>query len=349
LSQRWVSRSAWAIALLTLVMGILAAAIVISGRASIPPADLANLSVTFFLFPVYLAVGLVILHYRPGNRIGWLFLALAFVFILATFLREYAIYGYLYRQKIGFWPGVRLAAWASINANASFFLWFILLNLLYPDGRLPSPGFRWLLLLTVAATGTLILQEFVRPGFMVIYRSSSSVTILFSNPTGITWLHQLFSNIEGVAWPLNLLCLLASGLAPLQRYRSGQGVERQQIKWLAYFWSLALGTIAVMILSLAFSVSIPEPVAETVFSALLVGMMAGFPVIVMLALLRYRLYDIDLIIRRTLIYGALTLTLALVYAGSVVVLQEIFRSSDRRHRAVSAGDRRLDPDRGCFV
>jgi hypothetical protein len=325
MSQKWDYRLAWAFALLILLMGLLAGGIAFSGRAWIPAADRAALAITFILFPIYLAVGLVILRFRPGNRIGWLFLAVAFIFILATLMREYAIYGYFYRHKIGGWPGVRLAAWVSININASFFLWIILLNLLFPDGRLASPGFRWLVWLTLFASGALILQEFVRPGYMILYRSSSSITLPFTNPTGIAWLYQLFSNIEGVAWSLNLLCLLASGLAPLQRYRSGQGVERQQIKWLAYFWFLVFSTITIMILAQAFSVSIPEPVSEMVFSALTVGLIAGFPVIVMLALLRYRLYDIDLIIRRTLIYGALTAALALVYAGGVVSLQQVFQ------------------------
>jgi hypothetical protein len=321
-NPKWVSRLAWGIALLTIPLASATTILATAGRDSMSPGDWGSYVVMAILLPIYLGVGLVILHYRPGNRIGWLFLAVAFLFTLASFTREYALYGY----RAGPWSGVRLSAWLSLFVNASFFLWFILLNLLYPDGRLVSPAWRWLVWLTVTTSIVLLLQELVRPGYMELYRWDSSTILPFTNPTGIFWLHALFSRIEGTAWSLSLLGLLVSGLAPVQRYRRGHGAERQQIKWLAYFWGISMVIIGLAALALVFSVTIPQPVVDLILSLIFIGMLAGFPIVVGLALLRYRLYDIDLIIRRTLIYGALTVSLTLIYFGSVIFLQEVLRS-----------------------
>jgi hypothetical protein len=308
---------AWVVTLVTVPLALITAFLIYAGRDTVSAADRASIFVMFILLPLYLAVGQIILHYRPENRIGWLFLILSFFFTLAAFTREYALYGY---QGTGSWPGVRLAAWLSLFVNASFFVWFILLNLLYPEGRLVSPGWRWLIWLTVTASIVLLLQELVRPGFMTLYRWESSVTLPFTNPTEIVWLHEIFERSAGLAWSTSLLCLLASGFAPVQRYRAGRGVERQQIKWLAYYWAVAIVAIGLAALSQVLPVTIPEQIGESFLSVLFVGLLASFPIVVALAVFRYRLYDIDLIIRRTLIYGVLTAALALVYAGSLVAL-----------------------------
>jgi hypothetical protein len=322
MSPKWVSRLAWGVTLVTIPLALATAAFIIAAWENISPSDRASFAVMFTLLPFYLAVGQVILHFRPENRIGWLLLIVSFFFTVSAFTREYALYGY----QAGTWPAVRLAAWLSLFVNASFFLWFILLNLLYPDGRLVSPGWRWLAWLTIVASAILLLQEFVRPGFMTLYRWESSTTLPIINPTGFVWLHNLFEQTGGIAWILGLLCLLASGYAPVQRYRRGRGVERQQIKLLAYFWAVTLVAVGLGLTTQILSINIMDDVSEFLMSAIFIGLIASFPIVVALGVFRYRLYDIDLIIRRTLIYGVLTVALALVYAGSVVVLQEVFRT-----------------------
>jgi hypothetical protein len=322
LNPKWVSRLAWGVTLVTVALALATAGLILAAWDGVSPPDRASFAFMFVLLPFYLAVGQIVLHYRPENRIGWLFLAVSFFFTVSAFTREYALYGY----QTSAWPGVRLAAWLSLFVNASFFLWFILLNLLYPDGRFVSPAWRWLGWLTLAASVVLLLQEFVRPGFMTLYRWESSATLPITNPTGFIWLHELFERTEGLSWILSLLCLVASGYAPVQRYRRGRGVEKQQIKLLAYFWAITLVAIGLAILTQFFSVYFMDQYGEFIMSALFIGLIASFPIVVALGVFRYRLYEIDLIIRRTLIYGVLSAALAIVYAGSVVVLQEMFRT-----------------------
>ncbi|HEY3232269.1 MAG TPA: hypothetical protein VGJ87_23760, partial [Roseiflexaceae bacterium] len=139
------------------------------------------------------------------------------------------------------------------------------------------------------------------------------------NPVGIAGLAGASGFVQGlIEGPFGLTIVAACAISVLVRFRRAQGIERQQIKWFAY----AAGVLIVVGTLGTFLPFLPGLLKDVLFT-FAVG---SLPVAVGIAILRYRLYDIDLIIRRTLVYGVLTAVLALVYLGSVVLLQVIFRA-----------------------
>jgi hypothetical protein len=185
-------------------------------------------------------------------------------------------------------------------------LTFVLL--LFPDGRLPSP--RWRLVAWLSAIDLALIV----PTAIVAWPLRGPALLGDGESFGGTG--GLFYIVSTAVIALMLVCGLASVVSLIVRFRRSQGIERQQLKWFTY---AGIVTFALLVIS------------EFVFSRigehwrrLLLPFVPSLPVAAAIAILRYRLYDIDVIIRRTLIYGALTSTLALVYFGSVVLLQSVF-------------------------
>jgi MFS family permease len=275
-------------------------------------------SMPFLAFPI---VGALIASRRPNNPIGWICLASGIFWVLLFLSGPYGVYGLVVN------PGsVPLAA--QIGAFAAW-LWApagglvgIYLPLLFPDGRLPSRRWRplaWFagaLILLVSATTLLAPGPVPELGEGV------------PNPFGLEsqpWLAEAAIVLR----PLFFVCFLASALSLILRYRRSGGEEREQIKWLAFAASL----VGLLLMSSTVSTLIFVPEAFTgterpLWLALLQDAVAisatAIPVAVGFAVLKYRLYEIDLIINRTLVYGLLTATLALLYFGSVTALQSLF-------------------------
>jgi MFS family permease len=188
--------------------------------------------------------------------------------------------------------------------------------LLFPTGRLPSRRWRWLGWLTVT---------YVVVG--VILGAFSSGALLgmlgpIQNPLGI----EGFSNIyyKAIIFIMGSLLTLAVTLSVFIRLRRAIGVERQQIKWFAYAAAayISAGTLAYPV-----PMVVDTPLwFERVGFALNIAFIPAIPIAIGIAILRYRLYDIDTLINRTLVYGSLTLMLALVYFGGVTATQVVFRA-----------------------
>jgi hypothetical protein len=216
-----------------------------------------------------------------------------------------------------------LYAWLWVPAVG---LMGIYLILLFPDGRLPSKRWRPL----AWFSGALIVLEsaaiFLTPGPLDLER--------VQNPFGLEG-HPWVNAVALVALPLLALCMVASAFSLVLRYRHSGGEVRQQIKWIAFAGSfmglLYFGTMSVG--SALWLLSGPETPADlgsrswwgVLLENVMVLSFAGVPVAIGFAVLRYRLYDIDFIINRALVYGSLTAMLALVYFGGVMGLQTIFR------------------------
>jgi hypothetical protein len=138
------------------------------------------------------------------------------------------------------------------------------------------------------------------------------------NPLGIEGLTQFY---KAVLYTMSPALFLAAAFSLVVRLRRAVGVERQQLKWLAY----AAGGLAIVSILIIITIAIDTPRwYEWVANAILVAVTPGVPVAIGIAILRYRLYDIDLLINRTLVYGSLTATLVLLYFGGIVVLQRLF-------------------------
>jgi hypothetical protein len=184
--------------------------------------------------------------------------------------------------------------------------------LLFPTGRLPSRRWRWLAWLTVAYIVVGVLTSAFSPG---AYLGSLGP---IRNPLGIEGLTQFY---KAVLYTMSPALFLAAAFSLVVRLRRAVGVERQQLKWLAY----AAGGLAIVSILIIITIAIDTPRwYEWVANAILVAVTPGVPVAIGIAILRYRLYEIDLIINRTLVYGSLTAILVGVYFGSVTATQALF-------------------------
>jgi hypothetical protein len=184
--------------------------------------------------------------------------------------------------------------------------------MLFPTGRLPSRRWRWLAWLTVAYILVGVITAAFSPG---AYQGSLGP---IRNPLGIEGFTQFY---KAVVYTMSPVLFAAAALTLFIRLRRAVGVERQQLKWLAY----AAGVFAVMVVLLIISIAIDTPRwYEWVANVIFIVVTPGVPIAIGIAILRYRLYDIDLLINRTLVYGLLTATLVVLYFVGIVVLQSVF-------------------------
>jgi hypothetical protein len=258
----------------------------------------------FTVFACVLAtVGALVVARVPSNPIGWILCGVA----LYTSLSGLAE-GYVERYLAGNGGSHGLAEAAAWFSNWAWIpivmVPLAFLPVYFPTGRPPSP--RWRIVLWCAGIG---MAAFAFSQAFDAGRLADYPRIV--NPYGIDHAAVEAASVGGL---LVLGAVVASAASVVVRFRSAIGVERQQIKWLAYAASLASGTFLLGFL-------IGSLWSENVANALIIAGVAGLPLAISVAILRYRLYDIDVVINRTLVYGALTATLAGAYIGSVLLLQ----------------------------
>jgi hypothetical protein len=261
----------------------------------------------------YAPIGALVASRRPANPVGWLVCMYGFVIALSFFCAEYAIYTLL--AELGSLPAAGALVWITSWLLPIILGLTVLTLLLFPTGKLPSRRWRWLLWLSVAwmllavATGA--------------FSSGALMGILgpIQNPVGIEGLTDAYAVLVLFASPP---LQIAAAVSLFLRLRRAGGVERQQIKWFAYAGAATVGgaTLAYFIPSV---VDTPTWFERAGF-VLNVVFVPAVPVSVGIAILRYRLYDIDLLINRTLVYGTLTATLLAVYFGGVATSQAILRA-----------------------
>ena len=308
--SRWLARLALIGALLVTGASFLLTLVVWLGVSigRLPPAlavgaaqiNLSSVLDAFTALAITVVAALIVLN-RPGNRLGWVILLLGFSLGLSGFSRAYAGMGVA--RPDGVLPGLMLAAWVSQVIWFMIFLALELLLLLFPTGTLLSPRWRWVaaaaLLITACALALLAVGTPIEvPGGQV------------ANPIGLIPFERVERYLFALFIPF-LITLVLALLSLALRFHRAAGVERQQIKWLLY--------VAALFLTAQLAISFGA-IGEQ-FTSLVA---LGFPIAIGIAVLRYRLFDIDVIIRKTLIYTALTALLALVYFGSVVLLQRLF-------------------------
>ena len=255
-------------------------------------------------------LGGIVASRRPKNPIGWMWLGIGMGIALSSFAGSYATYA----LDSGSLPAPR--AVGTVVAGTGWIVSFTLiplLLLLFPEGRLPSPRWKSVAWAVVAAGAlALILSPFVpgRSGFAPVQNPFS-----VGGTAGVTIFVLAYASVMVI-----LVAVVPSALSLVFRYRRASGVERQQIKWFAFAAVLFGSLIPLDLLGL------DEPLGDVFWSLLNNVTTVGVYAAVGVAILRHRLYDIDVIINRTLVYGAITVSLALVYLGSVVSLQALFRA-----------------------
>ena len=255
-------------------------------------------------------VGAIVASRRPENPVGWLLCLFGVAVGTSSVASQYAIYALLAQPDS--LPAGEALAWIAAWQLPIMIGLQVFYLLLFPTGRLPSSRWRWLAWLVVA---------FVLVG--VILSAFSSDAYLGSldpirNPLGIEGLTNVY---KVVLYTMAPLLFAAAALSVFMRLRRAVGVERQQLKWFAYAAAIfALGTILDV---LTIAVDAPrwfEWGGQAVF--IIAG--TAIPIAIGIAILRHGLYDIDLLINRTLVYGSLTATLVVLYFGGIVFLQRVF-------------------------
>ena len=309
MGSRGAVKIAWSVCGLTLVLIACAVAL-----AALNRADLWGLS---YLAAMLLGavVGGLVASSRPTNPVGWLIAGGALCWALQEFTSHYAIYGVL--TEPGSLPAARVMAWPPYWLPVpGMMLIFVFLPLYFPDGRLPSRRWRPVAWLAVFATAILAVGLGTLPG--------DQETPGIPNPLGVEALHLPGAAGDAVLPTLWLGVGIISVTSLVVRFRRSRGEERQQIKWVAYAAVLAISLMSLGIfLEGVFGWEEEFDLVFTVLAPVVFGIQW---VAIAIAILRHRLYDIDLLINRTLVYGVLTVMLGLIYLGSVVGMQALFHA-----------------------
>ena len=260
-----------------------------------------------FGFPT---IGAVILARRPGNRIGWLLIIAGLSLQLESFTGAYAALGLATAT-----PGLPGAAGVAVVADAlwlpSVTLAFVYFVLLFPNGRLLSPRWRVVLVAATVASVAWSLVTLIDPG--PLYFAPDVL-----NPFGLPQAGSLILFVQGASLLIMGVLVIASLVCIIVRIRRSRGDERHQLKWIVYVAALTVCTVPIAIaLDDSPFGSLPLEVAT-----------ASLPIAIGISILRYRLYDIDRIISRTVAYGLLTAIIAGVYLGVILVLQSFVPVDD---------------------
>jgi hypothetical protein len=312
----WLAWSLWTLALMSFaVSGVFRS--LNSFTPTIDPRTPLFLDFWYLLlFMSFATVGALVASRQPGNAIGWIFCWLGLSFSLGGVGEEYALYALV--TEPGSLPRGEEIVWlVALFGGPLVFAMFALVFLLFPDGRLLSRRWRPVVWLDLLAIACLFAWAF-QPGPL-----GNLGLVSVANPFGVEGAGALLDTLGNVGLFMTLAVAVAGGISLVLRFRRARGEERLQLKWFAFSGVVFCTVFAAgpVLWSLPASAQ-PEWLWTVLF---LLG--AGtVPVATGIAMLKYRLYDIDVLINRTLVYGPLTGMLALVYLGGVVGLQGALRT-----------------------
>jgi MFS family permease len=308
MSARAAAWLAWSLVVVSVMLLVGGLSFALMTRTPVPERSNYS-SVTLALLALaFSVVGAIIASRQPRNAIGWLFCSVGVTIGLSSFAGDYAEFW----LASGFGMGAlgETAAWfSSWSWTLLVFVPTSFLLLLFPDGRLPSP--RWRPVAWCAALGLI--------GFLSGYTLEPGPLEDFPrmmNPYGVDSLILDAVAIAGAI--LASASMVASAISLIVRMRRAGWAERQQIKWLAYGGAVVVGAVFI-------GGVIAVWIGEWGISLISIGLL-GVPIFTGVAIARYRLYDIDIVINRTLVYGTLTAALVAVYFGGVATLQALFRT-----------------------
>jgi signal transduction histidine kinase len=265
------------------------------------------------LILLWLGVGLLIVFRQPENWAGWLFIITGVPFPLATLMQSLVVYGV--KAEPGSVPAVGL--WAVVGEYALYPVALLpLLFLLYPDGHPPSQRWRWAVAGLVGGTFVAFLGFLFRPGPLNAWIQDG---ILYVNPFGI----DAFAEIGGAVILAGTVIALASALSTVvavrQRFRRSTGDDRQRMRWLAFVASLAAVFFVLQwILGIGaevFARDADAPVFEVFFLLTAFTLVVGVPAAYLVAILRYRLYDLDVVVKKTVVVTTLVVVAGALYAA----------------------------------
>lgn len=316
MSRRTASRLAWSIVGVAVAGAATSLTIAAVGGAGVKGGLLVAIA-TIALFLVASIVGGLVASRHPSNPIGWILCGFSAINGVSLALEGYAEY-YLSSGN-GSRPLAEAAAWINNWSYVSAFLTVTLVLLLFPDGHFPSR--RWAPALWCCLVGNALFAAGVALDTGPLHEYPEIV-----NPLGVS--HRLSSVLGPIGITLTLLALFGGAASVIARFRRSAGVERQQIKWLAIASAIAA---AAMIAAAAIGLSGRDDLANAV---IVLGILC-VPLAIGIAMLRYRLYDVDRVISKTLVYGSLTVVLGAVYVILVLGVQALLSSFAGSNLAVA--------------
>jgi hypothetical protein len=307
-------RLAWSVPVLSLLLGISSNVLL----GAIPSEELPRedrldlIDVLFALgFVGYAVVGALIVTRQPRNPVGWLFSAFGLLYPAIGALMSYALYGV--HAADGGLPGQEAAAWLFAWSGEAVLFLVILLLLVFPDGHFLTRRWRGVGVAAVVTASIFALAIAFDPGPLYTFEA-------VDNPLGIDGAGGVLETLREIGSLAVSVLLVLAGVSLVVRFRRAEATERRRIKW------LALGAAAAVVLVVAFSTlelttETDRGTGEVVTSVLALLSLLVIPAAVAVAMLRDRLYDVDVVINRTLVYGALTAALVGTYVGAVLLLQ----------------------------
>ncbi|HKS69303.1 MAG TPA: hypothetical protein VJQ45_02715 [Ktedonobacterales bacterium] len=280
-----------------------------SGAPGATPSDQLSTLVQLAGFFAYPVVGSLIVSRRPSNTVGWIFCAIGLGTATTAFSAGYIQHALAAHEDTQLATGL-IDALGNGVWNLNLGLGSLLL-FLFPDGKPISHRWRFIVWLDAIAIALMVIAAWVQPGPL---EANGRVV----NPIGLAAAGPVLNAVNVVGHVIFLPLVLLAVASVIVRYRRASGIQRQQIKW------FALGAAAMVLLIVVTVSAVPDENSplSTIGFALAFAML---PIGAGIGVLRYRLYDIDILINRTLVYGSLTLLLAAVYFGSVIGMQRMVR------------------------
>jgi MFS family permease len=278
--------------------------------------ELSNFSQEIATSPPLAVLGFLIVRQQPRNKTGWLMLVSAVGLPLTSIGAPYVVMIYRLGDRLPFGPVAMLIAYSWLVPTAALSVAI----LLFPDGRLPSPRWRWVLRTALAAATGLLGST-----YGALLSAIADHNIRFDSTGGIAaadYPTGWFAVVSNICTALIAGCLLLFLVAQVLAWRRADNERRQQLKW------LLVGAVAFLLSGIiTLTVGVLDPRASAVVQGTLNAISAAgwvaLPVGMGVAILRYRLYDIDRIISRTLAYAAVTAMLAALYAGLVLLATQV--------------------------
>jgi hypothetical protein len=303
-SAAWLAWPLWALIVAGIFLGFLLW----------PVSEVALIPLVVSAALPFATVGALVASRRPHNPVGWLFIAFAAAATLRFTGSQYATYTLL--KHPGSLPAGDLIASFAIHLWHPALGLLIFSFLLFPHGRLLSPRWRIVAWVSAISCVTALISGMLEYEFLYEYTWPENMS--FVKPLFTGSLAEVAATVFWYSLMVILVMLFVSGGSLVLRLRRSVGEECQQLKWVVYSVALLAFTLSATILLI---IALPVLGDARLLFAFLFPLI---PISVGIAILRYRLYDIDRIINRTLVYGSLTATLVALYFGGIVVLQRIF-------------------------
>ncbi|HEX6399951.1 MAG TPA: histidine kinase [Actinomycetota bacterium] len=310
---------AWGLWGLTLVLLVAAFVLGTLNGAEVSAEELIFSAIPILAVGTSSTVGALVASRQPANPIGWLFLVFPAGLLVGILAEEYSIY--TFRTDPGGLPAGEWVAWVGRWTPISTVVLPLIL-LLFPTGTPPSQRWRWVPIVLLTGAGAAAIALALDPR-QVTYGVDKGFRVRVDNPIGIEALEPVVGPLLEVAGPITLLAALACFVAMILRFRGARGDERQQLRWLAFVGSIAVGLVILLfvldVLGGRFGEATIE-IGNILWPILVFTLAVGIPVACGIAILKFHLYDLDVVIKKTVVFAVLAGAVALVYVIVVIVL-----------------------------